>query len=240
MKYVVRRILALIITMIMVSFLAFAAFHMISGDPAQAILGTNATPERLELLRHELGLDQPFLVQYFRWLTGFFTGNLGISYSYRQPVANLIIPKLKVTLLMVMISFVIIVVCSLPMGLRAAQKSGSRLEWVRTTFQQLCMAVPRARSFRRWRRTMSALRSQGEMTGRRCSKSTSSRIPSSLRSRCWDRPWRRSSAAVSSWNRSSEFPGWEDFSWPPFPTEIIRSSRHLLSFWPSGSSCPEL
>ena len=132
-----RRILALIITMIMVSFLAFAAFHMISGDPAQAILGTNATPERLELLRHELGLDQPFLVQYFRWLTGFFTGNLGISYSYRQPVANLIIPKLKVTLLMVMISFVIIVVCSLPMGLRAAQKSGSRLEWVRTTFQQL-------------------------------------------------------------------------------------------------------
>ena len=63
LKYAVRRILALIITMIMVSFLAFAAFHMISGDPAQAILGTNATPERLELLRHELGLDQPFLVQ---------------------------------------------------------------------------------------------------------------------------------------------------------------------------------
>ena len=142
MKYVLRRILALIITMIMVSFLAFAAFHMISGDPAQAILGTNATPERLELLRQQLGLDQPFIVQYFRWLTGFFSGNLGISYSYRQPVAALIIPKLKVTLLMVMISFVIIVVFSLPMGLRSAQKSGSRFDWVRTTIGQLCMAVP--------------------------------------------------------------------------------------------------
>ncbi len=142
MKYVLRRILALIITMIMVSFLAFAAFHMISGDPAQAILGTNATPERLALLRQQLGLDQPFIVQYFRWLTGFFSGNLGISYSYRQPVAALIIPKLKVTLLMVMISFVIIVVFSLPMGLRSAQKSGSRFDWVRTTIGQLCMAVP--------------------------------------------------------------------------------------------------
>ena len=142
LKYAVRRILALIITMIMVSFLAFAAFHMISGDPAQAILGTNATPEMLERLRHEMGLDQPFIVQYFRWFTGFFTGNLGISYSYRQPVADLIMPKLKVTLLMVMISFVIIVLCSLPLGLRAAQKSGGRLDWVRTTFQQLCMAVP--------------------------------------------------------------------------------------------------
>ena len=115
---------------------------MISGDPAQAILGTNATPERLELLRQQLGLDQPFIVQYFRWLTGFFSGNLGISYSYRQPVAALIIPKLKVTLLMVMISFVIIVVFSLPMGLRSAQKSGSRFDWVRTTIGQLCMAVP--------------------------------------------------------------------------------------------------
>ena len=137
-----RRILALLITMIMVSFLAFAAFHMISGDPAQAILGTNASPERLELMRHQLGLDKPFIVQYFNWLMGFFSGNLGISYSYRQPVAGLIIPKLKVTLLMVVISFCIIVVCSLPLGLRAAQKSGGRLDWVRTTINQLCMAVP--------------------------------------------------------------------------------------------------
>ena len=142
MKFAVRRITALLITMIMVSFLAFAAFHMISGDPAQAILGTNATPERLEPMRQQPGLDKPFLVQYFSWLTGFFSGNLGISYSYRQPVASLIMPKLKVTLLMVMISFVIIVVCSLPLGLRSAQKASGRFDWVRTTIGQLCMAVP--------------------------------------------------------------------------------------------------
>ena len=128
--------------MILVSFLAFAAFHIISGDPARAILGMNATEKQLEMMRHELGLDKPFLVQYLNWLLGFFSGNLGISYSYRQPVASLIIPKLKVTLVMVLISFVIIVILSLPLGLRAAQKSGSRFEWIGTTINQLCMAVP--------------------------------------------------------------------------------------------------
>ena len=142
MKYAVRRILALFITMILVSFLAFAAFHIISGDPARAILGMNATEKQLEMLRHELGLDKPFIVQYINWLLGFFSGNLGISYSYRQPVASLLAPKLKVTLLMVLISFAIIVIFSLPLGLRAAQKSGSRFEWIRTTINQLCMAVP--------------------------------------------------------------------------------------------------
>ena len=71
--------------MILVSFLTFAAFHIISGDPARAILGMNATETQLELLRHEMGLDKPFIVQYFNWLLGFFSGNLGISYSYRQP-----------------------------------------------------------------------------------------------------------------------------------------------------------
>ena len=128
--------------MILVSFLAFAAFHIISGDPARAILGMNATEKQLEMMRHELGLDKPFLVQYLNLLLGFFSGNLGISYSYRQPVASLIIPKLKVTLVMVLISFVIIVILSLPLGLRAAQKSGSRFEWIGTTINQLCMAVP--------------------------------------------------------------------------------------------------
>ena len=142
MKYALRRILALLVTMVLVSFLTFAAFHLISGDPAMAILGTSATAERLEAMRRSLGLDQPFLVQYIRWLGGFFSGNLGISYSYRQPVAALIIPKLRVTLCMVMLSFVIIVAASVPAGLYASRKAGGVFEWIYTLVDQLCMAVP--------------------------------------------------------------------------------------------------
>ena len=68
MKYTFRRIISLVVTMLTVSFLAFSAFHIISGDPAVTILGTNATPERLEALRRQMGLDQPFLVQYSLYL----------------------------------------------------------------------------------------------------------------------------------------------------------------------------
>lgn len=142
MKYTLRRIVALIVTMVLVSFLAFAAFHLISGDPARTILGTNASTENIEAMRRQLGLDKPFMVQYLNWLRGFFSGNLGISYSYKQSVSELIFPKLRVTFVMVLLSFVVIVVLSIPLGLRSAQKVGSKFGWLRTALNQLCMAVP--------------------------------------------------------------------------------------------------
>ena len=90
MKYAAKRIAMLLFTMVIVSLLAFVAFDVISGDPATAMLGTQATPERVAELRAELGLDRPLLVRYGEWLLGFFTGNLGTSYSYHQPVWELI------------------------------------------------------------------------------------------------------------------------------------------------------
>ena len=72
MKYAIRRIAMLLLTMVIVSLLAFVAFDLISGDPATAMLGTQATPEKVAELRAELGLDQPLLLRYGRWLIGFF------------------------------------------------------------------------------------------------------------------------------------------------------------------------
>ena len=77
MKYALRRVAMLFLTMLLVSLFTFAAFELISGDTATAMLGTEATPERLEALRTELGLDRPMPVRYGEWLAGFFTGNLG-------------------------------------------------------------------------------------------------------------------------------------------------------------------
>ena len=76
MNYVIRRILMLLLTMLIVSFLTFLAFELVSGDVAQTKLGTEGTPEQVAALRHELGLDQPFLLRYGQWLGGFFTGDL--------------------------------------------------------------------------------------------------------------------------------------------------------------------
>ena len=81
MRYTARKILTLLVTMLVVSLLTFAAFDMISGDPAATLLGTQATPEKVEALRTEMGLNRPMLVRYGEWLAGFFTGNLGVSFQ---------------------------------------------------------------------------------------------------------------------------------------------------------------
>ena len=142
MKYAAKRIAMLLLTMVIVSLLAFVAFDLISGDPATAMLGTEATPEKVAALREQLGLNRPLLVRYGEWLLGFFTGDLGVSYSYRQPVWDLIAPKVLVTLCLSGLTFVLIVAVSIPLGLRSARSSGGILDGVRTLVNQLCMAVP--------------------------------------------------------------------------------------------------
>ena len=142
MKYALNRILMLLLTMLLVSFLTFTAFELISGDPAQGLLGTEATPERLAALRHELGLDRPFLARYVSWLAGFFSGDLGTSFRYKQPVWELIAPKLEITLCMCLVSFVIITVVSIPLAVWSYRFVGGPFDWIRTAFNQLCMAVP--------------------------------------------------------------------------------------------------
>ena len=142
MRYVAKRIGTLLLTMLLVSFLAFVAFDLIPASPAEIMLGTEATPEAIAALEAELGLDRPLLARYGEWLLGFFTGNLGESYSYRQPVWDLLASKLAVTLCLSLLSFLLITVVSIPLGLYSAGKSGSRMDGAGSALIQLCMAVP--------------------------------------------------------------------------------------------------
>ena len=84
MRYYLRKLITLIITLFAVSLLAFLAFQIVPGDAASRILGTEATPETLAALRHQMGLDRPMLVQYGDWLHSFLFGGMGDSYSYRS------------------------------------------------------------------------------------------------------------------------------------------------------------
>ena len=90
----------------------------------------------------ELGLDRPFAVRYLEWLAGFFTGDLGISYSYSQPVWELIAPKVGITLCLSLLSFALIAVVSIPLGLWASRGHSRVGDAVGTVLDQLCMAVP--------------------------------------------------------------------------------------------------
>ena len=97
--------------------------------------------ERLAALRQEWGLDRPLPLRYLSWAAGFFTGNLGVSYHYGEPVWELIAPKLGVTLCLCLLSFVLIVLCSIPLGIASYRGSGL-MGSLQTALNQLCMAVP--------------------------------------------------------------------------------------------------
>ena len=142
MKYAARKILTLIITLFIVSLLAFLAFQVIPGDPTTKILGTEATPEAREALLAELGFDRPVLVRYWDWLTGFVRGDMGESYSYRMPVSEMLADKLPVTFLLAIMAFLFTVVLSIPLGVWAGSVRSKVLDVIVTALDQIVMSIP--------------------------------------------------------------------------------------------------
>ena len=142
MKYILRKLLTLIITLFIVSLLAFLAFQVIPGSPATSMLGTNATPEKVAQLEAELGLDDPVLVRYGRWVADFVQGDWGESYSYNLPVKDMVLEKLPATAALVLMAFAITVAASFPLGIATARREGSRLDRIITVVNQICMSIP--------------------------------------------------------------------------------------------------
>ena len=141
MRHAVKKLGMMLLTMLIVSFLAFLAFQVIPGDPTNTILGTDATPEQVEALRAQLGLDRPFFVRYFDWLFSFVRGDFGTSYSYSMPVSDMLSGKLGVTLLLAALSFTLTVLVSIPVGILSADHGGW-LDKTLTVTGQITMAVP--------------------------------------------------------------------------------------------------
>lgn len=155
MKYFIKKLITLIMTLFLVSVAAFLAFQIIPGDVVTSILGTEATPEREEQLREELGLDKPPVVRYFNWAGGVLRGDLGRSYRYSKnmnelmPVSELIGDKLPVTLWLAALSLVLIVLVSIPLGVLWARSASSGnsgvghfLDAALGVLTQATMAVP--------------------------------------------------------------------------------------------------
>ena len=142
MRYTAKKIATMLLTMVIVSFLTFVAFSLLSGDAATRLLGTEATPERLEALRIELGLNDPLLVRYGRWLWDALRGDLGTSYRYGQSVSSLIAQRLGPTLTLTALAFALIVAVSIPLGVLSAKYAGGWLDRALTVINQVVMAVP--------------------------------------------------------------------------------------------------
>ena len=142
MKYVVRKILTMILTLLAVTFFVFLSFHVISGDPANSMLGTEATPQKVAALREELGLNDPVFVQYGRWAAGLLHGDMGTSYSYRMPVTGMVANKIPVTITLTLMAFVLMVVISIPLGIYTAKHEGGVVDRIIYIINQIIMAIP--------------------------------------------------------------------------------------------------
>lgn len=142
MPYILRRLVSLVVSLWLVSLVAFALLHLLPGDPAVLILGTEASPEALDNLRASLGLDRPPVEQYLFWLAGAVRGDLGTSLRYQQPVAALIAERLPVTVSLATLATLLAVVVAVPVGVLAAVRSGSRLDLAALVVSQAGVAVP--------------------------------------------------------------------------------------------------
>lgn len=141
-KYVAKKLIMLLVTLLVTSFVVFFIFNIIPGDPAVHKLGTQATPERIEALRNEMGLNAPFFARYFRWLGGLFVGDLGKSYSSGLSVSKLIGGKLIINGVLSFISLIIVCVVSIPMGIYCAKHTGGVIDKILIVINQLCMSFP--------------------------------------------------------------------------------------------------
>ena len=142
MQMVLRRILIGIATLVVVSIIVFIGTSILPGDVAQIVLGQSATPETLAVLRAELGLDQPWYIQYFGWLGDMVTGDLGTSKAGGASISSLIDSRLGNTMFMAAIVAAISIPISIALGLYAAMHPGTWLDRI-TTFGTLSLiSVP--------------------------------------------------------------------------------------------------
>ena len=129
-EYALKRLLLFVPILFGVSVLVFLIIHLVPGSPAIAMLGVKATPERVAAIEEQLGLHRPFLVQYLEWIGGVLTGDLGPSYSFNAPVSSLLVDRFLISLELVLLTLVAALALAIPMGVLAAIRKNSALDYL--------------------------------------------------------------------------------------------------------------
>ncbi len=142
MRFFIKKLIALIITMAAISFVTFLCFTIIPGDAAVNLIGMDATEEEVEALRASLGLSDPLPIRYLRWLKGAVTFDFGTSLQYSISVTSLIGGRLAATAGLAVEALVMILVLSVPLGLISSMRPNGAVDNTITVLTQFGMAVP--------------------------------------------------------------------------------------------------
>lgn len=141
-RYIFKRIITLIPVIIGVTLLVFFIMSMAPGDPAKFILGEQATPEAIEQLREEMGLNDPVLVQYVRYFGKLVQGDLGMSYKTKVPVIHEIAARIPTTLKLSLSAIIISLLIAIPLGIVAAVKQNTWVDGISMFVALLGVSIP--------------------------------------------------------------------------------------------------
>jgi peptide/nickel transport system permease protein len=142
LRYIGRRILIAIPTLIIVSILVFALQKLLPGDPVLTMAGEERDPQVLAFLREKYRLDDPIPVQYFAWIGSALTGNLGISLRTDIPVLDLILSKLPVTLELAIMAMIVALAIGIPTGIISAVKKGTTVDYTANVIALSGLSIP--------------------------------------------------------------------------------------------------
>lgn len=142
LAFTIKRILATIPTLLAASMLVFLFIHLIPGDPAAILLGDTATPEEVDALTHEMGLDKPIYVQYVLWLGNVFQGDLGTSIFFQTPVLSVIADGAETSGLLALMTMTWIVIIGVPIGAISATRHGTWIDQITSGAAMFAASVP--------------------------------------------------------------------------------------------------
>jgi peptide/nickel transport system permease protein len=141
LAFILRRLLQALVVMLVVAFIAFMLFQYV-GDPVTNILGQDATPAQRQQLRADLGLDEPFPIQFARFIGNAVRGEFGLSLRQGRKVSSLIAERLPATLELSLLAALIALVVGIPMGVYAALKRGTFLSQAMMTISLVGVSLP--------------------------------------------------------------------------------------------------
>ena len=140
--YLAKRFLIALATLIVASMVVFAVLEILPGDPAQLMLGMNASPDAVEALREQMGLNQPVVLRYLAWIGGLAVGDFGRSFTYSSPVIELIAERAIVSVPLALMSLALSTAIAIPVGLYAAARRGRASDTAMMGAAQVGVAIP--------------------------------------------------------------------------------------------------
>jgi peptide/nickel transport system permease protein len=140
--FIIRRLIQTLAVLLIVTMVSFLLLHLTPGDPAAAMLGTDASVEQIKALQHQLWLDRPVAIQYVHWLSNALHGDLGISIMYRDPMIDMFAARLPITLYLSAIALVLSTLLGIAAGIICAIRRGGILDQLVSLSANVGMAIP--------------------------------------------------------------------------------------------------